>query len=165
MNNNVFFPSCLDMGVEVKSQKREAAVWPKPGRALDKLEGHDTHRHEERKKWCRARAGNEPRIYRSPSGGCGCCCCSRIFRRRASTTGFSYWVFLFIWLSQRERKQHNKGKDWLEKKKNKWQHINVKVQPQIRRRREKIRKRVFNLEKTCFSLGSDVTTRWLTYST
>lgn len=57
-----------------------------------------THTHKERKKWCRITAGNEPRIYRSPSGGCGCGCGSRIFLRRASTTGFSYWVFLLIWL-------------------------------------------------------------------
>lgn len=121
MNNNVFsIVSWRGSWGQVTEER--IAVWPKPGRALDELEGHDTHRHEERKKWCRARAGNEPRIYRSPSGGCGCCCCSRIFRRRASTTGFSYWVFLFIWLSQRERKQHNKGKDWLEKKR-----INVSI--------------------------------------
>lgn len=94
------------------------AVWPKPGRTLDTLEGHDTHRHEERKKWCRVRAGNEPRIYRSPSGGCGCCCWSRIFLRRASTTGFSYWVFLFIWLWQTdgERKQDNTGDTWSEER-------------------------------------------------
>lgn len=55
-----------------------------------------TQTRKERKKWCRVTAGNEPRIYRSPSGGCGCG--SRIFLRRASTTGFSYWVFLLIWL-------------------------------------------------------------------
>lgn len=76
-----------------------SAAWTKPGWTRDTLEERNTQRHEERKKWCRIRAGNEPRIYRSPSGGCGCCCCSRIFLRRASTTGFSYWVFLFIWLA------------------------------------------------------------------
>lgn len=79
--------------------------WSQTGPKLrwkrDKLRGH--HTHKERKKWCRATAGNEPRIYRSPSGGCGCGCCSRIFLRRASTTGFSYWVFLLIWLCQTEK--------------------------------------------------------------
>lgn len=76
---------------------------------LDELEGRDADRHEERKKWCRSRAGNEPRIYRSPSGGCGCSCCSKSFWRRASTTGFSYWVFLFIWLRQNRDKQRTRG--------------------------------------------------------
>lgn len=137
MNNNVF--SIMSWQGSWSHVTETTAVWPKPRRALDELEGHDTHRHEERKKWCRARAGNEPRIYRSPSGGCGCCCCSRIFRRRASTTGFSYWVFLFIWLSQRERKQHNKGKDWLEKK-NKWQHINVKASDSPKERKRFVRR-------------------------
>lgn len=105
---------------EVRVREVRSAAWTKPGWTRDTLEERDTQRHEERKKWCRIRAGNEPRIYRSPSGGCGCCCCccSRIFLRRASTTGFSYWVFLFIWLAGvggggGEDTRHKAGDAWL----------------------------------------------------